>query len=151
MPRSEQPPAAESIDELWFGGPVDAASVTLRITGHDINPLEVTRLLGCEPSEAGHSGKEVTLPPGGSCTVERGFWHLNSERQATDLATQIERLLAQLTSDLERWRVVTERYEVDVFCGLFLEDINRGFELPARLLAALGERRLRIGFDIYVS
>jgi hypothetical protein len=65
------------------------------------------------------------------------------------LAEQIETLLARLTGDVEIWRSLTEQFEVDLFCGLFLETTNRGLELPASLLRALGNRNLRMGFDIY--
>jgi hypothetical protein len=50
---------------------------------------------------------------------------------------------------MEVWRSLTEQFEVDLFCGLFLETTNRGLELPASLVSALGNRNLRIGFDIY--
>jgi hypothetical protein len=106
-------------------------------------------LLGCQPSKSGRTGEVLVLADGKSRTVAKGFWHLGSERQALDLADQIESLLARLTKDLGVWRLLTEQYDVDLFCGLFLETTNRGLELPANLLSALGSRNLRIGFDIY--
>jgi hypothetical protein len=143
------PPKGGPIGTIWFGGPVDSASVSLRITGQEVDPEKISTLLGCEPTEAARTGATLTLPSGRTRSVSKGFWHLRSDRQATDLADQIEALLAKLTSDVTVWQSLTDRFEVDLFCGLFLETTNRGVELPAYLVSALGERRLRIGFDIY--
>lgn len=137
------------VGTIWFGGPVDSASVSLRIVGHDVEPTQISTLLGCESTEAARTGDVLTRPDGRTRSVSKGFWCLRSDRQATDLADQIESLLAKLTSDLTVWRSLTDRFDVDLFCGLFLETTNRGIELPAHLLSALGERHLRIGFDIY--
>lgn len=137
------------VGTIWFGGPVDSASVSLRIVGHDVDPAEISTLLSCESTEAARTGDVLTRPDGRTRTVPKGFWRLSTDRQATDLADQIESLLAKLTSDVAVWQSLTDRFDVDLFCGLFLETTNRGIELPARLLSALGERHLRIGFDIY--
>jgi len=149
MPQRNQPPADAPVGTIWFGGPVDTASVSLRVMSPNLDPAEVSRLLGCEPSRAGRTGEVLVLPNGRSRTVKKGFWCLSSERQALDLAEQIESLLVRLTSDMEVWRSLTEQFEVDLFCGLFLKTTNRGLELPASLVSALGNRNLRIGFDIY--
>lgn len=143
------PPKGAPDGTVWFGGPVDSASVSLRIVGQDLDPLEISMLLGCEPTEAARTGDTLTRPNGRTRLVSKGFWRLRSERQATDLADQIESLLAKLTKDIAVWQSLTERFDVDLFCGLFLDATNRGVSLPAHLLTALGERRLRIGFDIY--
>jgi len=38
---------------------------------------------------------------------------------------------------------------VDIFCGVFLDDWNRGFDLPPQVLKMLSDRGITIGFDIY--
>jgi hypothetical protein len=143
------PPQGAPDGTVWFGGPVDSASVSLRIFGEDVDPVEISMLLGCEPTEAARTGETLTRPNGRTRMVSMGFWSLSSDRQATDLADQIESLLAKLTNDAAVWQSLTERFDVDLFCGLFLETTNRGVSLPAHLMTALGERGLRIGFDIY--
>jgi hypothetical protein len=40
--------------------------------------------------------------------------------QRGDIVDQIESLLAKLTSDLTVWRSLTDGFDVDLFCGLFL-------------------------------
>lgn len=134
---------------IWFGGPVDSASVSLRIVGDEVDPAEISTLLGCESTEAARTGDVLTLANGRTRAVRKGFWTLSSGRQATHVADQIESLLAKLTSDVTVWQSLADRFDVDLFCGLFMEASNRGIELPAHLLSALGERHLRVGFDIY--
>lgn len=142
-------PVGAPAGTVWYGGPVDSVSVSLRIWGQDVDPAEISALLRCEPTEAARTGDTLTRSNGRTRLVSKGFWHLSSDREATNLADQIESLLSKLTSDVAVWQSLTERFDVDLFCGLFLDAANRGVELPAHLIVALGERRLRIGFDIY--
>ena len=36
---------------VWFGGPVDRSTMSLRIFGESVDPLEITKLLGHEPTK----------------------------------------------------------------------------------------------------
>ena len=127
---------------------MDEASVMLRIYGDDLDPEEITRLLGCEPWDAGRTG-ELKVGAKRSWTVRRGYWKLRSERSETDVAEQIPELLARLTQDLGVWEALASRYKMDLFCGLFLRTRNRGVEFDAALLKMICERHLKVGFDIY--
>ncbi|AWN54514.1 hypothetical protein DK412_25280 [Methylobacterium sp. 17Sr1-1] len=66
-----------------------------------------------------------------------------------DLNTQIAALLAELPDDPSLWADLSHRYRCDIFCGLFMDDINEGTELQPKLLSALGGRGLRLSLDIY--
>jgi len=54
-----------------------------------------------------------------------------------------------LTSDLSVWQELRQRYNCDVFCGLFLHTSNEGEELEPETLSILGARGLKLGLDIY--
>jgi hypothetical protein len=43
----------------------------------------------------------------------------------------------------------TVNINADIFCGLFLNEWNQGFELSSKLLKELSTRNLKIGFDLY--
>ena len=105
-------------------------------------------MLVCDPSEAARTG-EVVIRSRGSHTVRRGFWKLRSERSEVDISDQLTVLLGRLTDDLTVWHTLAERYEIDLFCGLFLAARNRGIELHPALLRQLADRHITIGFDIY--
>ena len=78
------------------------------------------------------------------------MWHLEAADQVPgDLDSQIEDLLGRLTSDLGVWREVTSTYRTDVFCGLFMDGSNEGLSLSPSSLAALGNRGIELGLDIY--
>ncbi len=61
----------------------------------------------------------------------------------------IRKLLGQCTSDLEAWRLLRREARLDLFCGLHLDDWNRGLEIDPDVLALLGDRELLLSLDIY--
>ena len=124
--------------------------ISLRIFGTDLDPAILTTRLGCVPTAAARTGDTRTTPHGELRFIREGFWRLDSgEINGGELEVKAAALLSRLTSDLDVWREIAERYRVDLFCGLFLETWNEGFELSPRLLSMLGERHIAIGFDIY--
>jgi hypothetical protein len=47
--------------------------------------------------------------------------------------------------------MLAEKYEVDVFCGIFVDGWNRGFNLSPALMKKLAERYLELDVDIYCN
>jgi hypothetical protein len=92
---------------------LDHTAASLRIFGDDLDPEELTRLLGHEPSVSELKGQEIVGKTTGNIRVARtGSWRLHASRQAPgDLDAQIEELLSKLSSDLSVWRGVSERFE----------------------------------------
>jgi hypothetical protein len=121
-------------------------AASLRLFGDDLNPDEVTRLLGKEPDVAERKGD---IRPSGS-TVRRGRWSVKVGRRAPgDLDGQIAELLAGTTEDLAVWQRLTSVYAANVFCGLFLEQENEGVDVSPQTLRMLGERGVKLQLDIY--
>ena len=127
-------------------GPVSRTVLTLRFYGDDLDPAELTKSLGGEPTTTeikGELGWRSRISASGS-------WRLSVEpREPGDLDGQIRALFALLTDDLAVWAGLSARYRGDLFCGLFMEDTNEGLELEPGTLAMIGNRGLRLGFDIY--
>lgn len=124
---------------VWFGGPVDSTTVTLRVmpqartAGNPADVAAISRLLACE-----------------SDAKNPRHWRLHApDREESGLDEQIAWIFARTTSDLSRWQQLTATYRVDIFCGLFLERPNRGASLSPATLMLLGSRGVEIGFDIY--
>lgn len=145
-PRLEDVPP-ESL--IRVGGPVDRVRVSLRLSGDDLDPAEVTEKLGCRPTEARRRGE--ILPDARYHRVARtGSWRLEgTDEPSIQVEKQVTNLLERLTGDPAVWRDLSGRFSVDVFCGVFLEAFNRGFVLSPTLLRQLADRGLEIGFDIY--
>ena|SRR6185312_3769094 len=133
-------------NEIVAGGEVDQVRVSLRIIGDDLDPDEVTRVLGVEPSAAIRKGERR---PGGR--VQRtGVWRLSlPHSREWVLEDAITTLLAALPSDLAVWQALGGKYRLDVFCGLFLDQWNRGADLSPAVLRELAERGLALGLDVY--
>lgn len=149
--RRPDPPRADGVDSaefISFGGPVDGVTVCLRLFGDDLDPDEVSRALGCQPTRAIRRGEAA---PGRYRRVaSTGSWLLEgSPADPPDVEKMIRGLLASVSSDQRVWRNLTGRCSADIFCGLFLKRENRGFELSAALSAELAARNLAVGFDIY--
>ena len=69
--------------------------------------------------------------------------------EKAEVEEHIEALLGSLTNDMDEWSSLQERFSATIFCGLFLDQYNEGFELSPRVAQALAERGLVIAFDIY--
>ena len=54
-----------------------------------------------------------------------------------------------MTDDPVVWHNLASRFDVDIFCGLFLECFNRGFNVSPELMERLAGCRIRLEFDIY--
>ena len=81
---------------------VKRSAASLRISGDDLQPSEITRLLGCDPSAAQAKGETIIGRNTDSARiVSTGMWRLfASKREPEDLDGQIAELLSKLTDDL---------------------------------------------------
>lgn len=131
---------------------IGRARVSLRVLGDSLEPEEVSALLGRPPTRERRKGEKVlsktgeatdAVEPTGAWILETGL----SER--AEVEEHIEALLGSLTNDMDEWSSLQDRFSATVFCGLFLNQYNEGFELSPRIAQALSERGLVIAFDIY--
>ena len=124
-------------------------TASLRIFGDDLEPDEVTALLGTPPTHAVRRGELRSSRPEAS-PARTGSWRLQSGyAKPGDLDVQIRDLLALVTDDPAVWRTIHERYKVDLFCGLFMQTTNDGLSLKSDTLAAIAARGLELQLDIY--
>lgn len=123
-------------------------TVSLRLFGDALDPAEITRLLGVEPTGCARMGDTRRTASGRAVVARCGSWRLDAGVPG-NLSTQIGALLAALPSDPSIWRELTQRYRCDVFCGLFMREGNEGTELQPHVLSMLGDRGLRLDLDIY--
>jgi ribosomal protein L19 len=124
-------------------------AAALRISGDDLDPDEVTQLLGRKPDRAQRKG-EFVQAASGEHTSRTGVWSVKAgSRTPGDLDLQIGELLAGTTDDLAVWRRLADRFRVDVFCGFFMRDANEGISVSPLTLKRLGERGIELGLDIY--
>ncbi len=130
----------------------DEFCITLCFSGDDIDPPEITRLIGSQPTDSARTGDpnaRLSERTGRSYTYPRGFWSLSMERSSRDIEKQVSELFTRLTPDLAVWSSLSTRYEGHLFCGVFLAWFGHGFGMSPALQRQLADRNLAIEFDIY--
>lgn len=125
------------------------AVATLRVVGDDLVPSEITRVLGCEPTTGWAKGDERTLH-GVARTATFGKWSLEAEETSpADIDAQVANLLGRLTSDLSVWADLGDRFDVNLFCGWFMDVGNEGVSLDPSTMSSLGSRGIMLDVDLY--
>lgn len=130
---------------------ISETHVAVRFFGDDLDPNEVTRLLGALPQSAARKG-DVTRSKisGREYTARTGKWIFGvARREPGDLNGQIQELLGALTSSLEPWRELANEYNPDLFVGLFMRETNECIELSLDCLAMLAARGITLSLDVY--
>jgi hypothetical protein len=129
---------------------ISRSTVTIRFSGKSLDPENFNLLLDCLPTRAGKTGEMIVTKSGNSRKVTKGFWHLEyGESDDVDLEEKVRILLGKLTNDLTIWQEFSQKYHADVFCGVFLDNMNEGFMLSPGIMKELANRQIEIGFDIY--
>lgn len=125
------------------------AVASLRITGEELLPSDVSALLGCEPTKGWAKGDTLTSH-GVTRTARFGMWSLQAhETKPADLDAQVTAILSRLTVDQSAWAELHSRYDVDLFCGWFMEYGNEGVSIEPETMVALGTRGIRLDIDLY--
>jgi hypothetical protein len=134
---------------IKVGGDVDEVSVSVRVSGEDLDPAQITALLGVPPTLAHRRGDAF----GGGRGVRRaGLWSLSVPKSREwELADAVSTLLDQLPSERDVWVSLASRFQVDLFCGLFLNEWNRGVGLPSTLIQQIADRGMELNLDIYCN
>ncbi|MFK7944453.1 MAG: DUF4279 domain-containing protein [Paracoccaceae bacterium] len=132
---------------------LSGSAASLRFFGDDLDPDELTKLIGCPPTKSEQKGEEIVGRVTGQKRIARsGGWRLSAERREPgDIDAQISEILDQLTNDTDVWQNLTARFRADIFCGLFMAEGNEGISLSHVTLEKLAARGLAIDFDIYDS
>ena len=110
-------------------------------------------MLGQPSDKAQKKGDEIIGRNTGTVRVAKfGMWRLAApDAEPGDLDSQVSHILGKLTDDLSVWRQLAARFDIDLFCGLFMEKEIEGLCISPESLARLGERGIELGLDIYVG
>lgn len=124
---------------------------TLRLSGDDLNPVEITKLLGCEPTRQQSKGELTESRHGWAPRIAGyGAWRLEATvTEPANIDAQVAELLGKVSAEMSVWHDLTERFHVNIFCGWFMKEGNEGIDLSPDTLLALGSRRLPLALDIY--
>ncbi|WKE65378.1 DUF4279 domain-containing protein [Gallaecimonas kandeliae] len=130
---------------------LDRSVATLRIIGDDLNPDEISALLGHTASKQQTKGEVIIGKVSGVSRIAKtGMWYLEAmDATPENLDGQIAELLGKLTGNLKVWAKISSSCRIDLFCGLFMKHSNEGLSVSAESMKALGERGIELGLDLY--
>lgn len=130
-----------------------ASLVTLRISGDHLVPDQIASLLGAQSTHAHIKGERSLGKRTRISTVRKsGTWQLSAiDREPADIDGQIQEILRKTSGNLDAWRDIGKRYDVDLFCGLFLDRDGEGITVSAQSLEALGTRGIDLSLNIYAG
>jgi hypothetical protein len=121
---------------------ISRALTTLRAIGSDLNPEEISSLLGGSPTRAHRKGDDLRKSPDAPVRpATAGLWAVAAQvATPSDVNRQIVDLLNGLTDDLLVWKRLSTRYRLSVCCAWFMEEGNEGEEISAETLRMLSAR-----------
>jgi hypothetical protein len=127
---------------------IERLDIELRVTGDDLDPARITRMLGVPPTVAARRGEEIDI--GGVPVVQRtGVWaYALPASSEWELSDAIDTLLDRLPHDPALWESLATWASAAVICGLFIHDTDRAADLAPDTLARMAERRLALSLQI---
>jgi hypothetical protein len=140
---------AMAIETLVAGLGFRKTTATLRLWGDSLDPEEVSKALGCEPTEKWRKGDPHPTVAGRVATF--GMWSLKAAGHSSgSIEAQVSWLLSLVTNDAAVWGELSV-YERDIFTGGWINRWNTSFEMNANVLRELGTRLIPITFDLYLD
>jgi len=138
----------EHIAEI--GGNFEEFSVGINFYSEHLDKDEITSLIGAQPTKAWNQGERHQVGNSKKSRItDWGKWYLTTKRDSTDLNIKLKDFLESLTSDLEKWKLLTSKYESWIDIAGYMNNWNRGFSLKLEILKMISDRNIEIVFDIY--
>ena len=127
---------------------IDRLEIELRVTGPDLDPERITRMLGVNPTVAARKGEDLDRD-GVPVTQRTGIWSYSLPASPEwELGDAIDTLLERLPHDPALWESLAGWATVSVVCGLYIRGVDRAADLAPDTLARLAERRLALRLEI---
>lgn len=148
MPRTPKPTNAPE-GTVWFGGDVERVRVCLRVLGDDLDPTEITRLFGCEPTQSGRKGEPYLQE---KRLRRTGVWILDyTPGPDATVGEAITAILVQLPQDAGLWRNLGQQFKIDLLCDVTVRGVNQGFVLAPEVLKSIAALGIPLGVDIFTE
>jgi hypothetical protein len=148
-----EPPEDAPPGMIWFGGPIPWFSISLSIRAPDLDPDEISGLLGVWPDVAWRKGVRYRARTGTRGRLPSfGNWSICLRCEQTDewdLEAAIDSVLDRIAVSDDVWRLIVSKAKARLFIGLTLDTRNRGFGLSSALLRRIADYEIQLDFDIY--
>jgi hypothetical protein len=120
-------------------------SIALRMFGQELDPAEVTALLGVAPTSSCKKGDPF---PGSDLPIceQTGRWFFVKDKIKGSVDQAVRDFLALFSDNLSIWNSLCNRFEVDLCFAIKLGD-QRKFDLKHKTIQMLLDRQLDLAFD----
>ena len=135
---------------ISVGGPVDDATASLCICGDELDPNQITQLLGLSPTRSHRRGDRLS-PDGRSFGTGAWLYQVDSDVAPDAPELALGHLLDRLPSDRALWTELGQRYDIRISFCIGFEGWNKGFTLSARNIQRTAALGVRLDFDLYAS
>jgi len=134
-------------ESISIGGLPKDNSISLCIYSKDINPENLTKVIGCQPSNAKRKGeidsRHPNRPP-----AKIGIWCLDTPENLPFI-DKLKYLLTKTTSELSVWETIHKSHTVSLRCVVYLHSWSEGFDISHELLSEIGNRKWEFGLAMY--
>lgn len=134
------------------GGEIDAGEFSLTITSDDLQPGEITALLGIQPTS--HHLRGDAFGKRGHI-YKFGQWNYSTcrldFRSGKSCEKEFDDFVRSLPDDAAVWERIASQHEAQVFIVLWMRTWNREFDISTFALGELARRRLRLHIDTYLE
>jgi hypothetical protein len=132
----------------WF-------SITLSISGDDVDPKAISDLLRVQPDKAWKKDERLPAKAG---RLERlrssGRWSIRLRREDTDewdVEAAICSVLDRVGVQGDVWRSAVGGGQARLFVGLSLDSRNCGFGFSPQFLRRIADLKIQLDFDLYAD
>ncbi len=135
------------------GGEIDAGEFSLDITSDNLNPDEITSLLGMQPT---YSHRRGDFNKSGQVQFKFGRWQFSTPRldfrsESSWCAKSFDAFVRSLPDLPDAWDRIAKEHDAQVFIYLWMKTWNREFDLTAFALGELARRDLSLHIDTYLE
>jgi hypothetical protein len=130
--------------ELKVGGMPTDSTARLYIYVDDIDIPAISDLLHCEPTEAHRKGDVIKKRPPASI----GLWCLEAPGNLS-FPDKLSYLTETTTSNHGIWDKLASTHRLQLRCAVFLHSWTEGFDIPAEVIAEIGNRHWEYLFSMY--
>ena len=135
---------------ISVGGPVDDAAASLCIYGDELDPDQITRLLGLSPTHSHRRGDRLR-PDGPPFRTGAWLYKVDSDVAPDAPELALRHLLDRLPSDRVLWTQLGQRYDIRISFRIGFGGWNKGFALSARNIQRVAALGVCLDFDLYAS
>ncbi|MBN1364833.1 MAG: DUF4279 domain-containing protein [Syntrophaceae bacterium] len=134
----------KSAKAINVGGPAIDSTASLCIYGKDIDLNAITFKVGIRPTSGVRRGEVI----GSRRPPKVGHWFLEAPSELS-FEEKIQYLLRSTTNNHSIWAALAADHDIQLRCVIYLHSWSEGFDLPAAVVAEIGNRHWQFGLAMY--